>query len=218
MSNEREKEILEKIKLLEAENQALQQQMEGKILTLNIGIKKKEEIAKLQEEKESLVETYLFLKSISPSNVDEYIYNRYLEIKNSFQGNISSIFYKNFSEEDIFEKSFEIEKLEEQISGVKNQIILLIKEKNYVSSFKEKIKSERIEQNVARVIKVVNKFTTNSSININIITDKFSFEELQFIMQLTKQINNNAIYQEIEDFTNEQWLTVAKCEKIFFKE
>ena len=218
MSNEREKEILEKIKLLEAENQALQQQMEGKILTLNIGIKKKEEIAKLQEEKESLVETYLFLKSISPSNVDEYIYNRYLEIKSSFQGNISSIFYKNFSEKDIFEKSFEIEKLEEQISGVKNQIILLIKEKYYVSSFKGKIKSERIEQNVARVIKVVNKFTTNSSININNITDKFSFEELQFIMQLTKQINNNAIYQEIEDFTNEQWLTIAKCEKMFFKE
>lgn len=204
--------VLKQIQELEQRNSVLKAQIEEKLYTLEQNSIKRQESYILNETKEKLKEIYFFLSSISPAKVSEEVFQRYLEIDKDFNSISTSIFYKDLSIEEILIDEFEVEKIEKQINGLKTKIANLLKEKSFILKYKDKLEEEAIKKQADRVINLLRKMQQSSFSEKQM--HQISEEDLKLIGRLNL-INKDKRFSDLKHLNAQDWLTVARLERIF---
>lgn len=212
MQEENKSSVLKQIQELEQRNEMLKAKIEEKVYTLEQSSIKRQESYILNETKEKLKEIYLFLSSISPAKVSEEVFQRYSEINKDFNNISTSIFYKDMSIEEILVDEFEIENIERQINGLKTKIANLLKEKSFVLKFKEKLEEEAIKKQADRVINLLRKIQQSSFSEKQM--HQISEEDLKLIGRLNL-INKDKRFSDLKLLNGQDWLVVARLERIF---
>lgn len=212
MQEENKSSVLKQIQELEQRNEMLKAKIEEKVYTLEQSSIKRQESYVLNETKEKLKEIYFFLSSISPAKVSEEVFQRYLEINKDFNNISTSIFYKDLSIEEILVDEFEVENIERQINGLKTKIANLLKEKSFVLKFKEKLEEEAIKKQADRVVNLLRKMQQSSFSEKQM--HQISEEDLKLIGRLNL-INKDKRFSDLKLLNGQDWLVVARLERIF---